>query len=318
MMPRRRLGMGIAAVLLLAGAGGVLWRLRAPGPAPQDGAGSGASRTAKKEVKSPRPKTAEERCADLKERLGGLARQDWDEALFGRYEEIVRAARALQAECPGTKVALTAQELIIEAYGRQAKFPERFDAFLRYVEMGEALYDRDMSAKILLLEGNRHFKKKDFLTAHRFYEEVLSRFPGGKVAAVARFQTGRCFEEMGDWQVALRKYQAIAGAPTDEHGMKLNAWKRVYEVHARRGKIVLALKTLQTIREAHAGEEAGRWAQLETGVYLWRQRRNAQALDVLRDLRKRYPDSPEARRAESYIQRIEESLTAPDKALRGS
>jgi tetratricopeptide (TPR) repeat protein len=259
------------------------------------------------------PPSAAGRFAELKARTERLDRLEWDPTLFGQYEAIIRDARSLQEALRGTKEALAAQELVIHAYEKQAKFPERFDAFLRYAEMGERVYNRDMASKILLLEGNRNFKNKEFLTAHRFYEEVLSRYPEGRVAAVARFQVGRCFEEMGEWQVALRKYEALITAPAEAGGMKLEAWKRAYEVRARRGKTARALETLQAIREHYPGREEARWAQLERGAYLWRLRKTAQALQALQEVKKRHPGTPEARQAADHIRRIEDSLTDVDR-----
>ena len=260
-----------------------------------------------------KPKSASERRADLKGRVDALAKEPWSEKLFGKYEAIIQDARALQQGFPGTKEALESQELVIVSYEKQGKFPERFEAFLRYVEMGEKVYDRDLAAKILLLEGNRNFKNKEFMSAHRFYEEVLSRYPEGKVADIARFQVGRCFEEVGEWQVAIRKYQAIIDAPTEKSGMKLDARKQTYEILARRGRSKEAIDALQGIHDHYKGAPEERWAHLEKGAYLWRLGKNAEALRVLHEVRKLYPDATEARRAEQYIKQIEAGLTKIDK-----
>jgi len=309
-LSRRLIGGALIGLAVVAGA--AIWLYVRPRRVEGPVAGPPAP-SPKVEVKPAKPKSAAERHADLKRRYDELAKKKWDESLFGEFEGIIQDARALQQAFPNSKEGLQAQELAILAYEKQGKFPQRFEAFLQYVEMGEKVYDREMASKILLLEANRNFKNKEFLTANRFYEEVLSRYPEGKVADIARFQVGRCFEEVGDWQVALRKYKAIMDAPAGASGMKLDAWKQTYEVYARRGRTQQALDTLQGICGHYKDKPEARWAHLEKGAYLWRLGKNAEALRVLHEVKKLYPGAPEAGQAEQYIKRIEAAFTNIEK-----
>ncbi len=195
--------------------------------------------------------------AEARKALTEINSLKWNHDNLREYDKVIELVNKVISGSPEAALAAKSQALIIECYNRQAEYRKRDRAFDMYVKMIEEDQGVDSAVQEIVEAADRHFDVGEYWDAKLYYAKLLRMYPSHARGAYAQYGMGQCYNRMGSPEKAMVEYRTV-------------------------------------LHRYDSKDEWIRKAQLKLADVLNKERRFSEAVDILRDVLRRFPQSAEA------------------------
>lgn len=166
---------------------------------------------------------------------------------------------------------------------------------------------REKKAVVMVFKAQQYFEKDSFRLAlqgdgnNYGYLQVIKRYGGTKVGNMARYSAGVCYIRMGDYQKGLDYLKKFH---VDDNIIQAMAYGIMGDAYMELGKTSDGIDYYKKAANYKDNDVISPLYLMRAGLALEKEGKNKQAIDLLNQIKTKYPLSTEGRDIDKYLARL--------------